>query len=154
MVGISLQLRSPKRSLQALIPCSSGSTRTSSGGLRTMKQVALISGKIIWLSKKTAQTVIISVLSFSFAGINLPAVNRLRDRAEIPSDTMLTIEFLLSFLAQFPLGDKLGHEYHLPSYGTGNIIILCFLFQWWAPVTRFYWRRRTPRNTAFPAKIR
>jgi hypothetical protein len=31
---------------------------------------------------------------------------------------------------------------------------LCFLFQWWAPVTRFYWRRRTPRNTAFPAKIR
>ena len=71
----------------------------------------------IYLCSKKAQTVIIPVLSFSFAGIDFPAVNGLRDWAEVPGDAPLTVEFLLSLLAQFLLGDKLRHEHHLLPVG-------------------------------------
>lgn len=66
---------------------------------------------------KKAQTVIIAALSFSLAGINLFAVNGFGYRAEIPGDAPLTVELLLSFLAQLPFGNKLGHDHQLPSHG-------------------------------------
>ena len=69
---------------------------------------------------KKAQAVIISVLSFSLAGINLPAVNRLCDRTEIPGDTALAVEFLLSLLAQLFLWDKFRHDDHLLRVGAAS----------------------------------
>ena len=73
---------------------------------------------------KKAQSVIIAVLSFSFAGINLPAVNGLGHRAESPGHAALTVEFLLSLFAQLSLWDEPGHEHHLLSHGAGDYIIL------------------------------
>ena len=43
------------------------------------------------------------------------------NRAEFPGDAPLTVEFLLSFLAQLPFGNKLGHDHQLPSHGVDGL---------------------------------
>ena len=63
--------------------------------------------------KQKARTVIIAVSGFSFAGIDLFAVNGFRDRTEAPGNAPLTVEFLLSFLVQLLSGNKPGHDDHL-----------------------------------------
>ena len=72
-------------------------------------------------------------------------------RAELPGDASLTVEFFLSFLAQFPLGDKSGHEHHLPSDGAGGFYRFLRFFSMSVVGCE---RRGTPGNLAFPAKIR
>ena len=98
------------------MPCGTGWVMGGENGYLTITESA---GSICFpvsesreTGTKKAQAVIISVLSFSLAGINLPAVNRLCDRTEIPGDTALTVEFLLSLLAQFLPGNKPGHDHH------------------------------------------
>ena len=67
---------------------------------------------------KNARTVIIiPVASVFLAVIKLLAVNGLGDRAEIPHRPPLTVQFLLSFLAQLVLGNKLSHDHQLLSHG-------------------------------------
>jgi len=58
-----------------------------------------------------------TVIGVFLAVIKFLAFNGFRNRAEFPGDAPLTVEFLLSFLAQLPLGNKLGHDHQLPSYG-------------------------------------
>ena len=70
------------------------------------------------MENKTAHAIVITtVMGFSFAGINLSAVNGLGDGAEVPGDAPLTVQFLLSFLAQLALRNKSGHDDHLLSHG-------------------------------------
>ena len=66
---------------------------------------------------KNARTVIVPVASVFLAVIKFLAVNGLGDRAEIPHRSPLTVQFLLSFLAQLVLGNKLGHDHQLLSHG-------------------------------------
>ena len=74
---------------------------------------------------KNARTVVIvPVASVSLSVIQFLTVNGFGNRAEIPSDSPLTVQFLLSFLAQLVLRDKFGHDHHsLPmaylEYNTG-----------------------------------
>ena len=56
-----------------------------------------------------------------FAIVPFLAFNGFCDRAEAPGDAPLTVEFLLSFLAQFPPGNKSGHEHHLPFHGVSKL---------------------------------
>ena len=69
----------------------------------------------IYPGKKTARTVLITDPGDSFAVIQFPAFDGPGDGAEIPHDPPLTVQFLLSLLAQFVLRDKSGHDPHLPS---------------------------------------
>lgn len=74
---------------------------------------------------KNARTVVIvTVASVSLSVIQFLAVNGFGDGAEIPRDPPLTVQFLLSLLAQLVLRDKSGHDHHsLPmaylEYNTG-----------------------------------
>ena len=63
--------------------------------------------------------VIVLVASIFLAVIQFLAVNGLGNRTEAPGYPPLTVQFLLSFLAQLVLRDKSGHEHHLPSHGVG-----------------------------------
>ena len=64
---------------------------------------------------KSAQIVIIAVPGVSLSIIQFLAVNGLGNGAKIPCDAPLTVQFLLSFLAQLVLGNKFGHDHHLLS---------------------------------------
>lgn len=73
---------------------------------------------------KNAQAVIITVPGVFLSVIQFLAVNGFGNGAEIPSDSSLTVQFLLSFLAQLVLRNKSGHDHHsLPmaylKYNTG-----------------------------------
>ena len=74
---------------------------------------------------RNARTVVIvTVASVSLSVIKFLAVNGFGNRAEIPSDSPLPVQFLLSFLAQLVLRDESGHDHHsLPmaylKYNTG-----------------------------------
>ena len=57
------------------------------------------------------------VASVSFTVIQFLAVNGFCDGAEIPHNPPLTVQFLLSFLAQLVLRDESCHDHHLPSHG-------------------------------------
>ena len=62
---------------------------------------------------KNARTVVIvTVASVSLSVIQFLAVNGFGDGAEIPRDPPLTVQFLLSLLAQLVLRDKSGHDHH------------------------------------------
>ena len=61
---------------------------------------------------KSARTVIIAVPGVSLSVIQFLAVNGFSDRTEIPCNAPLTVQFLLSFLAQLVLRDKSGHDHH------------------------------------------
>ena len=62
---------------------------------------------------KNARTVVIvPVASVSLSVIQFLAVNGLGYGAEIPGDPPLTVQFLLSLLAQLVLRDQSGHDYH------------------------------------------
>ena len=58
-----------------------------------------------------------TVIGVFLAVIKLLAFNGFRNRAEFPGDAPLTVEFLLSFLAQLPFGNKPDHDHQLPSHG-------------------------------------
>ena len=92
-----------------------------------------------------------TVIGVFLAVIQFLAFNGLCYRAELPGDASLTVEFFLSFLAQFPLGDKSGHEHHLPSDGAGGFYHFLRFFSMSVVGCE---RRGTPGNLAFPAKIR
>ena len=66
----------------------------------------------IYPGKKTARTVLITDPGDSFAVIQFPAFDGPGDGAEIPRDPPLTVQFLLSFLAQLVLRDKSCHDHH------------------------------------------
>ncbi len=71
---------------------------------------------------KNARAVfIISVASVSLSIIQFLAVNGLGNGAEIPRDPPLTVQFLPSFLAQFVLRDKSGHDHHLLPHGVPEV---------------------------------
>lgn len=71
---------------------------------------------------KNARTVvIIPVAGVSLSVIPFPAVNGFRNRAEIPGDAPLTVEFLLSLPAQLFLRNESGHDPHLPSHGVHGV---------------------------------
>ena len=61
--------------------------------------------------KKNAQTVIITVPGVFLSVIQFLAVNGFGNGAEIPSVSSLTVQFLLSFLAQLVLRNKSGHDH-------------------------------------------
>ena len=67
--------------------------------------------------KNARAVVIVPVASVSLSVIKFLAVNGLGDGTEIPCDAPLTVQFLLSLLAQLILWDKSGHAHHLPSHG-------------------------------------
>ena len=48
-------------------------------------------------------------------------VNSFGDGAEIPYNPPLTVQFLLSFLAQLVLRDESCHDHHLPSHGVCKV---------------------------------
>ena len=74
---------------------------------------------------KNARTVVIvPVASVFLSVIQFLAVNGFGNGAEIPGDPPLTVQFLLSLLAQLVLRDESGHDHHsLPmaylEYNTG-----------------------------------
>ena len=70
---------------------------------------------------KSAQTVIIAVPGVSLSVIQFLAVNGLGNRAEVPCDPPLTVQFLLSLLAQLVLRDESGHDDHLLSHGVFEV---------------------------------
>ena len=65
-------------------------------------------------------------MGFLLSGVNLFAVNGFRDGAEIPGDTPLTVEFLLSPLAQLVLRDESGHNHHLLFHGVKGVYHIFF----------------------------
>jgi hypothetical protein len=67
--------------------------------------------------KNSCAVVLVTVTGVFPAVIKFLAFNGFRNRAEFPGDAPLTVEFLLSFLAQLPFGNKLGHDHQLPSHG-------------------------------------
>ena len=69
--------------------------------------------------KNSYAVVLVTVIGVFLAVIKFLALNGFRNRAEFPGDAPLTVEFLLSFFAQLPFGDKLGHDHQLPSHGVG-----------------------------------
>ena len=84
--------------------------------------------------KNTRTVVIVPVASVSLAVIQFLAVNGPADGAEIPHRPALTVQFLLSLLAQLILRDKSCHDHHLPSHGVKvlyhgqrNAASVCFL---------------------------
>ena len=84
--------------------------------------------------KNTRTVVIVPVASVSLAVIQFLAVNGPADGAEIPHRPALTVQFLLSLLAQLILRDKSGHDHHLPFHGVKalyhgqrNAASVCFL---------------------------
>ena len=84
--------------------------------------------------KNTRAVVIVPVASVSLAVVQFLAVNGPADGAEIPHRPPLTVQFLLSLLAQLILRDKSGHDHHLPSHGVKalyhgqrNAASVCFL---------------------------
>ena len=84
--------------------------------------------------KNARAVVIVPVSSVSLSIIQFLAVNGLGDGAEIPRDSPLTVQFLLSFLAQLVLRDKSGHDHQLLPHGVRifyhglrNAASACFL---------------------------
>ena len=71
--------------------------------------------------KNARAVVIVPVAGVSLSIIKFLAVNGLGDGAEIPCDSPLTVQFLLSLLAQLILLDKSGHDHHLPSHGLREV---------------------------------
>ena len=59
--------------------------------------------------KNARAVIIVPVASVSLSIIQFLAVNGLGDGAEIPRDSPLTVQLLLSLLAQLILRDKSGH---------------------------------------------
>jgi hypothetical protein len=80
-----------------------------------IRGIAWISG--LYAMKNTRAVFIVPVAGVSFAVIQFFAVNGSADVTEIPHRPPLTVQFLLSLLAQLFLRDKPGHEPHLPSHG-------------------------------------
>ena len=70
---------------------------------------------------KIAQTVIIAVLGDSLSVVQFLTVNGPADGAEFPRRPPLTVQFLLSLLAQFVLRDKSGHDHQLLPYGVNEV---------------------------------
>ena len=64
---------------------------------------------------------IVPVASVSLSVIQFLAVNGLGNGAEVPHRSPLTVQFLLSFLAQFVLRNKSGHDHQLPSHGVRKV---------------------------------
>ena len=62
--------------------------------------------------KNARAVVIVPVASVSLSVIQFLAVNGFSDRTEVPCNAPLTVQFLLSFLAQLVLRDKSGHDHH------------------------------------------
>jgi len=79
--------------------------------------------------KNTRTVVIVPVASVSLAVIQFLAVNGPADGAEIPHRPALTVQFLLSLLAQLILRDKSGHDHHPPQSQSAQLPtgqIACF----------------------------
>ena len=62
--------------------------------------------------KNARAVVIVPVASVSLSVIQFLAVNGFSDRTEVPCNAPLTVQSLLSFLAQLVLRDKSGHDHH------------------------------------------
>ena len=71
--------------------------------------------------KNTRTVVIVPVAGVSFAVIPFPAVNGSADGTEIPHRPPLTVQFLLSLLAQLVLRDKSGHNHQLLPHGIPEV---------------------------------
>ena len=73
--------------------------------------------------KNSYAVVLVTVIGVFLAVVKFLAFNGFRNRAEFPGDAPLTVEFLLSFLAQLPLGNKPGHDDHSLRMAMENHII-------------------------------
>ena len=62
--------------------------------------------------KNSYAVILVTVIGVFLSVIPFSAFNGFGHRAEFPGNAPLTVEFLLSFLAQLPFGNKPGHGHH------------------------------------------